>query len=208
MPSAARRDATARCWSTGTSRIRCERTFDEHTDWVNDLVLLGDESRLVTARSALCIAFCCPCAMIGVLPQPPLLCRASDTTLKIWNTANQRVIHTLDEHQDYVKALAYARHTGQLASAGLDRDVLLWDLETGQKTVSGSLWHPTEHESGSEQQFVGLCGDGERGTGPGGQRVPVQSQINMTPCSGHRDSVYCLATNPAGTLLVSGSTER
>jgi len=148
------RDATARCWSTGTSRIRCERTFDEHTDWVNDLVLLGDESRLVTA--------------------------SSDTTLKIWNTANQRVIHTLDEHQDYVKALAYARHTGQLASAGLDRDVLLWDLETGQKTVSG----------------------------PGGQRVPVQSQINMTPCSGHRDSVYCLATNPAGTLLVSGSTER
>eukprot|EP00287_Rhodomonas_sp_CCMP768_P002079 CAMPEP_0196734602 /NCGR_PEP_ID=MMETSP1091-20130531/13282_1 /TAXON_ID=302021 /ORGANISM="Rhodomonas sp., Strain CCMP768" /LENGTH=729 /DNA_ID=CAMNT_0042078125 /DNA_START=337 /DNA_END=2526 /DNA_ORIENTATION=+ len=148
------RDATARCWSTGASRIRCERTFDEHTDWVNDLVLLADESRLVTA--------------------------SSDTTLKIWNTGNQRVVHTLHEHQDYVKALAYARQTGQLASAGLDRDVLLWDLETGQKTVAG----------------------------PGGQRITVQNQISLTPCSGHRDSVYCLATNPSGSLFVSGSTER
>jgi WD40 repeat protein len=67
---------------------------------------------------------------------------SSDTTLKIWNTGTQRVLHTLYEHQDYVKALAYARQSGQLASAGLDRDVLLWDLETGQKTVSGPSQPP------------------------------------------------------------------
>ncbi len=113
------------------------------------------------------------------------------------------MISTLHEHQDYVKALAYARQSGQLASAGLDRDVLLWDLETGQTTVSGrgrtnrSLASPRLREPDA----VGCAG-------PGGQRVTVQNQIGMTACSGHRDSVYCLATNPAGTLFVSGSAER
>eukprot|EP00286_Rhodomonas_abbreviata_P026147 CAMPEP_0181297280 /NCGR_PEP_ID=MMETSP1101-20121128/5154_1 /TAXON_ID=46948 /ORGANISM="Rhodomonas abbreviata, Strain Caron Lab Isolate" /LENGTH=314 /DNA_ID=CAMNT_0023402203 /DNA_START=266 /DNA_END=1207 /DNA_ORIENTATION=+ len=150
------RDATARCWSTGNlSRIRCERTFDEHTDWVNDVVLLADEARLVTA--------------------------SSDTTIKIWNAGNQRLLQTLYEHTDYVKALAYARQTGQLASAGLDKEVFLWDMETGKQTVAG----------------------------PGGQRGAPQNQVHcVTQCTGHRDSVYCLGTNPAGTVFVSGSTER
>ena len=46
------RDGTARCWSTSSSRDRCERVYDAHTDWVNDVVLLGDEATLVTGRSS------------------------------------------------------------------------------------------------------------------------------------------------------------
>lgn len=32
--------------------------------------------------------------------------------------------------QDYVKALAYARDKEQVASAGLDRQIFLWDVNT------------------------------------------------------------------------------
>ena len=33
-------------------------------------------------------------------------------------------------NQDYVKALAYARDREQVASAGLDRAIFLWDVNT------------------------------------------------------------------------------
>ena len=77
------RDATARCWSTGNPHAKCERTFDAHTDWVNDCVLLSDEATLVTC--------------------------SSDTTIKLWNVPHEKCLATLTEHTDYVKALAYAR---------------------------------------------------------------------------------------------------
>jgi WD40 repeat protein len=37
---------------------------------------------------------------------------------------------TLRTHKDYVKALAYARDREQVASAGLDRAIFLWDVNT------------------------------------------------------------------------------
>ena len=37
---------------------------------------------------------------------------------------------TLRTHKDYVKALAYAREKEQVASAGLDRQIFLWDVNT------------------------------------------------------------------------------
>ena len=37
---------------------------------------------------------------------------------------------TLRTHKDYVKALAYARDREQVASAGLDKTIFLWDVQT------------------------------------------------------------------------------
>jgi len=37
---------------------------------------------------------------------------------------------TLRTHKDYVKALAYAKETEKIASAGLDRAIFLWDIQT------------------------------------------------------------------------------
>lgn len=41
-------------------------------------------------------------------------------------------------HTDYVKALAYARNKGFVASAGLDKDVYIWDMEASKLPVSSS----------------------------------------------------------------------
>lgn len=37
---------------------------------------------------------------------------------------------TLRTHKDYVKALAYAKDREQVASAGLDKLIFLWDVNT------------------------------------------------------------------------------
>lgn len=37
---------------------------------------------------------------------------------------------TLRTHKDYVRALAYAKDIEQVASAGLDRAIFLWDVNT------------------------------------------------------------------------------
>lgn len=37
---------------------------------------------------------------------------------------------TLRTHKDYVKALAYAKDREQVASAGLDKCIFLWDVNT------------------------------------------------------------------------------
>jgi WD repeat-containing protein 48 len=37
---------------------------------------------------------------------------------------------TLRTHKDYVKVLAYAKDKEQVASAGFDRAIFLWDVNT------------------------------------------------------------------------------
>ncbi len=46
------RDGTARCWRTEGAgpRALSLRTYDGHTDWINDITLLSNEATLVTAR--------------------------------------------------------------------------------------------------------------------------------------------------------------
>ena len=64
-----------------------------------------------------------------------------------------------------------------LASAGLDREVMIWDVEAARTVASMPSPAP-----------------------PG--------DITFLKASGHRDSIYCLATNSSGSVVVSGSTER
>ena len=55
--------------------------------------------------------------------------------------------HCLICVQDYVKALAYARDKEQVASAGLDRQIFLWDVNTltaltaSNNTVTSKFHH-------------------------------------------------------------------
>ena len=64
-----------------------------------------------------------------------------------------------------------------LASAGLDREVMIWDVEAARAVASMPSPAP-----------------------PG--------DITFLKASGHRDSIYCLAINSGGNVVVSGSTER
>lgn len=53
-----------------------------------------------------------------------------DTTVKVWNAQKGFCMSTLRTHRDYVQSLAYAKDKEQVASAGLDKAIFLWDVNT------------------------------------------------------------------------------
>lgn len=59
-----------------------------------------------------------------------MISASSDTTVKVWNAHKGFCMSTLRTHKDYVKALAYAKDKEQVASAGLDKLIFLWDVNT------------------------------------------------------------------------------
>lgn len=65
-----------------------------------------------------------PCLGLSVISA------SSDTTVKVWNAHKGFCMSTLRTHKDYVKALAYAKDKELVASAGLDRQIFLWDVNT------------------------------------------------------------------------------
>lgn len=119
--------------------------------------------------------------------------------------------------QDYVKALAYAKDKELVASAGLDRQIFLWDVNTltaltasnntvtSEKTLfiitldTGFLlihWVWVRQKNEETLLLWGEC-----------TNVFIFS-MTASSLSGNKDSIYSLAMNQAGTVIISGSTEK
>ncbi|KAL8578817.1 WD repeat-containing protein 48 [Nucella lapillus] len=140
------RDSIIRIWNTCSKKAPYMLSMEHHTDWVNDIVLCCNGRTLISA--------------------------SSDTTVKVWNAHKGFCMSTLRTHKDYVKALAYARDKEQVASAGLDRQIFLWDVNTLTALTASN------------------------------------NTVTTSSLTGNKDSIYSLAMNPPGTVIVSGSTEK
>lgn len=76
-------------------------------------------------------------------------------TVKVWNAHKGFCMSTLRTHKDYVKVLAYARDKEQVASAGFDRAIFLWDVNTltaltaSNNTVTSRFWLELTYLAGS-----------------------------------------------------------
>lgn len=141
------RDAIIRVWNS-TQSISQEtyvQSMEHHNDWVNDIVLCCGGKNLISA--------------------------SCDTTVKVWNAQKGFCMSTLRTHKDYVQALAYAKDREQVASAGLDKAIFLWDVMTLTALTASN------------------------------------NTVTTSSLSGSKDSIYSLAMNPSGTVIVSGSTE-
>ncbi|CAF4942027.1 unnamed protein product [Pieris macdunnoughi] len=141
------RDGIIRVWHAGNgSQDRYIQSMEHHTDWVNDIVLCCGGKNLISA--------------------------SSDTTVKVWNAPKGFCMSTLRTHKDYVRTLAYAKDKEQVASAGLDRAIFLWDVNTLTALTASN------------------------------------NTVTTSSLVGNKESIYSLAMNPPGTILVSGSTEK
>ncbi|XP_052096938.1 WD repeat-containing protein 48-like isoform X2 [Mytilus californianus] len=140
------RDSIIRIFNTKTNKDPYMLSMEHHTDWVNDIVLCCGGRTLISA--------------------------SSDTTVKVWNAHKGFCMSTLRTHKDYVKALAYARDKEQVASAGLDRAIFLWDVNTLTALTASN------------------------------------NTVTTSSLNGNKDSIYSLAMNPPGSVIVSGSTEK
>ncbi|KRZ97771.1 WD repeat-containing protein 48, partial [Trichinella sp. T8] len=140
------RDSVIRIWNSRLDRDPYIGSMEHHTDWVNDVLLCCNGRHLISA--------------------------SSDTTVKVWNAHKGFCMSTLRTHKDYVKALAYAKDKEQVASAGLDRSIFLWDVNTLTALTASN------------------------------------NTITTSSLNGSKDSIYSLAMNPSGTVIVSGSAEK
>lgn len=108
---------------------------------------------------------------------------------------------TLRTHKDYVKALAYAKDKELVASAGLDRQIFLWDVNT-LTALTASNNTVTSKEIVCAY-ILSLNKFRNVGTNCNVFVAPKASSL-----SGNKDSIYSLAMNQMGTVIVSGSTEK
>lgn len=179
------RDGTLKRWAIDEDVATCSATFESHLDWVNDVVLVGDHT---------------------------LVSCSSDTTLKTWNCLSGGVCtKTLRQHSDYVTCLAASEKNGNIvASGGLGGEVFIWDVEAAVTPVSKS-------NDGTEEEA-------SNGINSAGNNLPITSLRTIgsssslhstsnhgyvpTAAKGHKESVYALAMNDSGTILVSGGTEK
>ncbi|KAI8904953.1 hypothetical protein DFJ77DRAFT_479920 [Powellomyces hirtus] len=132
----------------GPSTLRC--SYQHHSDWVNDVVLLNDNQHILSASNdrTICLTRadkCCNPTQIGT-------------------------------HSDYVKCLAYSRHANWVASGGLDHRIFLWDVGQGKGQISAMNSNYRPHDLRDD-------------------KLP-------------KASIYSLACNPSGSVLVSGSPDK
>jgi WD repeat-containing protein 48 len=88
--------------------------------------------------------------------------------------------------KDFVKCLAYAKDKEQVASGGFDNNIFLWDVN-----VLTALTAVNNTVTSKLCIFLFLS----------------NSFILASTFTGNEHSVYSLAMNPSGTVLVSGSPE-
>ncbi|XP_047320165.1 WD repeat-containing protein 48-like [Impatiens glandulifera] len=178
------RDGTLKRWNLAEDGATCSATFESHVDWVNDAVLVGDST----------IVSC-----------------SSDTTLKAWNCLSDGICtRTLRQHTDYVTCLAAApKNSTIVASGGLCGEVFMWDLEAALRPISKST------DAVEDDHANGVVGPGNSN---GLHSIGSNNNISLHPtpshgyvpiaAKGHKESVYALAMNDNGNLLVSGGTEK
>lgn len=59
-----------------------------------------------------------------------------DKTLKLWEAASGFCVRTLTGHTDWVRCLAASADGSLLASGGSDQSVIVWNVATGQPTLT------------------------------------------------------------------------
>ncbi|XP_057439445.1 uncharacterized protein LOC130731235 isoform X2 [Lotus japonicus] len=181
------RDGRLKRWALAEDAVTCSATFESHVDWVNDAVLVGDNT---------------------------LVSCSSDTTLKTWNAFSVgSCTRTLRQHSDYVTCLAAAgKNCNIVASGGLGGEVFIWDLEGALAPVSKC------NDAAVDESSNGINGSGNSlplsnirtissSNSISVHTTPTQGYIPIA-AKGHKESVYALAMNEGGTVLVSGGTEK
>ncbi|CAN1761278.1 WD repeat-containing protein 48 [Linum perenne] len=209
------RDGTLKRWEVSEDAATCSATFESHVDWVpssafqhfTDIrywhlpAVLEQPNFLMQVNDAV------------LAGENTLVSCSSDTTLKTWDCLSDGTCtRTFRQHSDYVTCLAAAeRNSNIIASCGLGGEVFVWDIEAALAPVS---------KSGDAVEDECSNGIGSGSTLPITSLRPVSSSNSITShnpqtngytpiaAKGHKESVYALAMNDTGSVLVSGGTEK
>ncbi|KAF0301841.1 WD repeat-containing protein 48 [Amphibalanus amphitrite] len=181
------RDGVIRMWNCKNTKEPYIQSMEHHTDWVNDIVLCCGGRNLISA--------------------------SSDTTVKVWSAHKGLCMSTLRTHKDYVKALAYAKEKEHVASAGLDKSIFLWDVNTLTALTTSNNIVTTSSLNGSKFSIYSL-GMNELGTvviaGSTEKLLRVwdpRTCDRLMKLRGHADNVRAVLVSRDGTQCLSGSSD-
>jgi WD40 repeat protein len=146
-------------------------------------------------------------ASVAISPDGKLLATGSyDNTVKLWDFATGKELHTLKGHTNQVYTVAFSPDGNLLASGSQDKTIRLWDPKEGKflrelkghgDTVHTVAFSPDSKllASGSVDKTVRLWnpGDGKEAKNFG---------------TGHKGTVFAVAFSPDGKLLASASDDK
>lgn len=177
------RDSIIRVWT----HENYYQNMEHHTDWVNDIVLCCGGRNLISA--------------------------SSDTTVKVWNAHKGFCMSTLRTHKDYVKALAYAKDREQVASAGLDKCIFLWDVNTLTALTANNNTVTTSSLIGNKESIYSLTMNPSGSVIVSGSTEKALRVWDPRTCTkqmklkGHTDNVKALVLSRDGSQCLSGSSD-
>ncbi|CAH8585923.1 unnamed protein product [Schistosoma mattheei] len=181
------RDSIIRVWNTKRQSDPLVHTMEHHADWVTDIVLCCGGKNLISA--------------------------SNDTTVKVWNATKGFCMSTLGTHKDYVRVLAYAQHREEVASAGLDGAIFLWDIRTLTALTPTNNTVETRPLTTNDESTYSLAMN-PSGTvivaGGPYKRIWVwdpRSRSKPFDLRSHTDSIRALAVRPNGEEIISGSSD-
>ncbi|TVU27532.1 hypothetical protein EJB05_30151 [Eragrostis curvula] len=193
------RDGTLKRWELNDGDASFSATFESHVDWGLAAVLVG-----LRVFKLFFVAQVNDAIIVG----QNLVSCSSDTTLKVWNCLSDGACtRTLRQHSDYVICLAAAEKNNNIvASAGLGGEVFIWDLDAALTPVAKSVDTKEDEvpNGNSGPALSTLCSVSSNIASSNGQ----SHAYSPITAKGHKDSVYALAMNDTGNLLVSGGTEK
>ena len=130
-----------------------------------------------------------------------------DATVKVWDLATRREVHTLEGHTGLVNGVAFSRDGTRIASAGADQTVKVWDAATGRERltlrghtggVNGVAFSPDGSRIASAS--------GDYSEGPGEVKVwDAATGRERLTLKGHTQRVAGVAFSPDGSRVASSS---
>jgi WD40 repeat protein len=141
---------------------------------------------------------------VAFQPQGTLLASSSfDSIIKLWDLTTGECIHTLTEHTQLAWSVAFNALGTQLVSTSFDTSIKLWDVKTGDciqtmqvhsKAAIEGLFSPDGQFIVSSSQDLTV-------------RIWAVAKSDEWQCikvlQGHLNSVWSIALNSNGTMLVS-----